>query len=121
MKTKENKYALTVNGNANIQGSCTSYGYYATSDYRIKDNVIDLDEDTTNKIDFLRPIMYQNKLNRNIEFGFIAHELQEIFPELVKGDKDAEEHQTVNYIGLLSILIKEVQELKHKLKALTDK
>ena len=65
--------------------------------------------------------MYQNKLNKNIEFGFIAHELQNIFPELVKGNKDDEEHQTINYIGLLSILIKEVQELKNKIKTLTDK
>ena len=120
-KTKEEKYALTVKGNASIEGSCTSYGYYATSDYRIKENVIELDEDITNKIDLLRPVMYQNKLNKNIEFGFIAHELQNIFPELVKGNKDDEEHQTVNYIGLLSILIKEVQELKNKIKTLTDK
>ena len=64
----------------------------------------------------MRPVKYQNKLNKNLEYGFIAHELQEIFPALVKGLKDAENYQTVNYIGLISILIKELQILKKENK-----
>ena len=46
------------------------------------------------------------------EIGLIAHELQEVYPFLVTGEKDREEMQTVNYTGLISVLIKEIQDLK---------
>jgi hypothetical protein len=44
--------------------------------------------------------------------GFIAHEVQEIFPFLVTGVKDGEEKQTLNYNGFIALLVKEVQDLK---------
>ena len=50
-----------------------------------------------------------------MNIGLIAHELQEDFPFLVEGIKDGERIQTVNYIGLIAVLIKEVQELKKQL------
>jgi hypothetical protein len=49
--------------------------------------------------------------------GLIAHELQEEFPFLVTGEKDGDEHQSVNYNGLIALLIKEVQELKKIVKS----
>ena len=52
------------------------------------------------------------------DFGLIAHELQEIYPFLVSGEKDGETHQSVNYIGLIALLIKEIQELKSRVKIL---
>ena len=51
------------------------------------------------------------------DIGLIAHELQEIYPELVNGEKDGEQFQSVNYIGLIPILIKEIQELKKEIKS----
>ena len=53
--------------------------------------------------------------------GIIAHELQEHFPFLVEGTKDGPQTQTVNYIGLIGVLIKEVQELKNRVHALETK
>ena len=44
--------------------------------------------------------------------GFIAHELQEHYPFLVTGVKDGPETQSVNYIGLIGLLTKEIQQLK---------
>ena len=52
------------------------------------------------------------------EFGLIAHELQEVYPELVKGEKDGVEYQRVNYNGLIGVLVKEVQELNLRKEAL---
>jgi hypothetical protein len=46
------------------------------------------------------------------DLGFIAHEVQEVYPFLVEGNKDEEKKQSLNYIGLIAILVKEVQELK---------
>jgi hypothetical protein len=38
--------------------------------------------------------------------------VQESFPCLVTGEKDGENMQTLNYIGLIGILTKEIQALK---------
>jgi len=44
----------------------------------------------------------------------IAHELQEYYPELVTGVKDGPETQSINYIGLIPVLINEMKNLKFK-------
>jgi hypothetical protein len=93
-----------------VSGSIQATTYNATSDYRIKDNVRNLDENDT--ISKLRPVKYINKLSNKNDFGLIAHELQTEYPELVSGTKDGSEYQSVNYTGLISILIKEVQDVK---------
>jgi hypothetical protein len=51
----------------------------------------------------------------------IAHELQEYYPFLVEGEKDGEQTQSVNYIGLIGVLIKEIQELKKRVLDLEKK
>jgi hypothetical protein len=82
-----------------------------TSDYRIKENVKPLD----NKfhVDYLKPVSYTNKQTNEEDIGFIAHELQEHYPELVSGVKDGSELQRVNYIGLIPILVNEIKALKN--------
>ena len=78
------------------------------SDYRLKTNVEDLQE--VYNVDNLRPVMYN--INSSKEIGLIAHEIQEYYPFLVSGVKDGKEMQTVNYNGLIGVLIKEIQLLK---------
>jgi hypothetical protein len=82
------------------------------SDYRLKTNVTELDGSYT--IDNLEPIQYDNILSNKHEFGLIAHEVQTVYPELVKGEKDGSEYQRVNYNGLIGVLVKEVQELNRR-------
>jgi hypothetical protein len=101
---------ISGNSNLSVRGSVGASSYNATSDYRIKDNVRNLDEQDT--ISNLRPVKYFNKQTNKNDFGLIAHELQSEYPDLVSGEKDGQELQSVNYIGLISVLIKEVQELK---------
>jgi hypothetical protein len=101
---------ISGNGDLFVRGSVEAASYNATSDYRIKDNVRNLDEEDT--ISNLRPVKYLNKQTNKQDFGLIAHELQSEYPDLVSGEKDGQELQSVNYIGLISVLIKEVQELK---------
>jgi hypothetical protein len=48
--------------------------------------------------------------------GFIAHELQEHFPFLVNGEKDGKDYQSVNYTGLIGLLVKEIQDLKKEVQ-----
>jgi hypothetical protein len=98
----------------------TSPSYNATSDYRIKANVIPL-SDTSFSVDLLRPVTYTNKSLGKQDIGFIAHEVQEHFPFLVNGEKDSEEYQTLNYTGLIGLLTKEIQDLKKENKVLREK
>jgi hypothetical protein len=66
----------------------------------------------------LNPVTYKNKTSGKKDIGLIAHELQEYYPELVSGEKDGETMQTINYIGLIPIIIKEVKDLKLEVKDL---
>jgi hypothetical protein len=95
----------------------TTLGVASGSDYRIKEEIQELDDTFT--VDNLRPVIYKNTKTGNQDIGLIAHELQEIFPFLVTGDKDGEKLQTINYIGLIPLLIKEIKELKSTLSTLS--
>ena len=107
-------FKATTFRNMIVQGSFASDPQLSTSDYRIKTNVQTLDE--THILDNLRPVRYyQTQLARN-DIGFIAHELQEQYPDLVEGEKDGDNMQSVDYNGILALLINEVQRLKADIK-----
>ena len=116
--------ALVVSGGAGFAGkiyvndTITGNAFNATSDYRIKTNVTDLNEEFT--IDQVRPVEYNINDNTSKNLGIIAHELQEIYPFLVTGEKDGEQLQTVNYIGLIPVLINEIKLLKKTVKVLQN-
>jgi hypothetical protein len=100
-------YTLDVSGTVNA----TSYN--ATSDYRVKADVMVLD--ASFNVDVLKPVTYMNTRHGRKDVGFIAHEVQEHYPFLVNGEKDGEQMQSLNYIGLIGILTKEIQDLKRRL------
>jgi len=97
-------------GNATCTAQATSFN--ATSDYREKDNVMELNETFT--VDVLRPVVYDFKPLGKKHIGFIAHEVQEFYPFLVSGEKDGPASQSMNYNGFIGILTKEIQVLKKK-------
>jgi hypothetical protein len=110
------KNTITAGVSLDVNGNIRCTALTQTSDYRIKDNVHVI----TNTIDELRPLSYFNRLSGKEDMGFIAHELQEHFPFLVNGEKDGKDYQSVNYTGLIGLLVKEVQDLKqevHHLKS----
>lgn len=93
-----------------------SGSFSASSDYRIKENIESLPESIT--IDHLNPIIYTQKETNKKNIGFLAHEVQEVFPFLVEGIKDGPNMQSLNYIGLIGVLTKEIQELKKRVEKL---
>ena len=98
---------------------CSKYikaaSFNATSDYRIKENVKPLD--ASFNVDNLKPITYTVKSTGKQDIGFLAHELQEVYPFLVTGTKDdPNAMQTINYNGLIGVLVKEVQTLKQEVQ-----
>jgi hypothetical protein len=102
-----------------VIGDFYSPAAVVTSDYRIKTNVETLDE--THIVDNLRPVKYKQTQTGKNDIGFLAHELQEHYPELVEGEKDGDKMQSVNYSGLLPILINEVQQLKKQIAETRDR
>ena len=102
-----------------IKGSLTNLSGtgYTSSDYRVKKNVKSLNEAIT--ISNLKPVSYtQNNLHHKKAIGFIAHEVAESIPKLVIGEKDGPEMQSINYNGIIAVLIKEVQTLRAKINEL---
>lgn len=92
-------------------GTIKTVGMNSVSDYRIKSNVCDLPQDKT--VDGLRPVKYTNTLTQREEYGFLAHELQGIFPEMVIGQKDdMAGFQTIHYNQLFAIYIAEIKQLR---------
>jgi hypothetical protein len=91
------------------------------SDYRIKQNVEPINAANAKfSVDAMQPVTYFNTLTSRTEHGFIAHDLQENYPELVSGIKDAAELQSVNYNSMVAMLVSEMQLLKHQVKSLQD-
>ena len=114
--------ATTMNNTLNVTGAATfsvvdATSFNASSDYRIKENVISI-SDTSYNIDKLRPVTYTNTKAEKQDFGVIAHEIQQQLPFLVSGEKDGENYQSVNYNGLIGLLLNEVQQLKKRVQEL---
>jgi hypothetical protein len=102
-----------ISGSVYVGGTVDALSYNARSDYRIKENIKSLDESTT--IESLNPVTYYNKESKKIDYGLIAHEVQEIFPTLVNGEKDGKDMQSVNYIGIIPLLINEIKNMKKEI------
>ena len=87
--------AITGLSTLDISGVVTALAFVQTSDYRIKDVIEPLN--SSYSVSNLKPVKYLNKITKKEDIGFLAHEVQEIFPCLVTGEKDGEKNQTINY------------------------
>lgn len=62
---------------------------------------------------------YYNELNNDsLRYGFIAQEIKEIYPELVRTDKSG--YMYVDYIGMIPILVNAINELQEKIDILEN-
>jgi hypothetical protein len=106
--------SYTSAGSITSNGSVTSYN--VTSDYRLKQ-----DFKPFNGLDLVSKIKvydYEWKSDNSRMNGVIAHELQEVVPYAVSGEKDAKEMQQVDYSKLVPILVQAIQELKAEIEIL---
>jgi hypothetical protein len=71
-----------------IQVSGTTTSYNTSSDYRLKENVQPMTGALV-KVAQLKPVTYKWKSDGTDGEGFIAHELAEVCPQAVSGEKDA--------------------------------
>ena len=110
-------------GTTGTGGSITSNGvlvaFNTTSDYRLKQDLKDYSG--LNLVSAIKTYDYEWKLDKSRMYGVLAHELQEVIPYAVTGEKDAEEMQQVDYSKIVPILIKSIQELEARIKELENK
>jgi hypothetical protein len=111
-------------GNIVVTTSGTSYN--SVSDYRLKENITPL-ENGLDRVLQLKPSKFNWIETGNETEGFIAHELQEYFPDAVTGEKDAVysstgniKPQSVDYGRITPLLVKAIQELKAENDALKE-
>ena len=109
------------------QSGTTAVVFNTTSDYRLKE-VISPIQNSIDTILKLKPINFKWK-NTEDEYGqgFLAHELQEIIPLSVTGEKDAVNEdgsfklQQVDHSKLVPYLVKAIQEQQAQIEELKAK
>ena len=124
----------TERGSIKTTGSATAYN--TSSDYRLKENV-NYDWDATTRLKQLKPARFNwiiDDTNTPVD-GFLAHEVSSIVPEAVAGDKDGMENyidedtgeektrirpQGIDHSKLVPLMVKTIQELEARIKALED-
>ena len=117
----------TTTGQAGfISVSGTSTTFSTTSDYRLKESVQPLIGGLA-RINNLKPSTYKWKADGSNSEGFIAHELAEVVPAAVTGQKDAVnadgsiKPQGVDLSKLVPILVAAIQELTARVQTLEAK
>lgn len=103
-----------------IDTSASSTSYVTSSDYRLKENVAPM-VGALDKVALLKPVTYKWKVDGSDGEGFIAHELAEVCPQAVSGEKDAVDeegnpvYQGIDTSFLVATLTAAIQELKAEL------
>lgn len=120
------KYAGYFNGSTRVVGNLTANSFTNASDGGLLTNVFPLSDEGSSLSNILsmNVVSYNYEEDVNTEnptrhYGLIAQELQEIYPDLVKKGEDG--FLVVNYVELVPILIRSIQELKQELDEVKGK
>lgn len=104
-----------------MAGGLISNHNFTLSDIREKQNVETL-TGALDKVNNIRGVRFEWKKDGTPAIGTIAQEVQNTYPELTKTYRnfEGEERLTVNYSGLVGVLIEAVKELSGKVKELSQ-
>ena len=94
-------------------GTITATDFNSTSDLAVKENISTF-KNGLETIKQLRGVNYTLKENGRVSIGVIAQELEQVLPQLVKDG----EIKSVNYNGLIGVLIEAVKELSSQIEEL---
>jgi hypothetical protein len=94
-----------------FNGEMTAINFNSTSDVNLKTNIKTV-ENALETVNSLRGVSFDWKETGKSSYGVIAQELEEILPELVKNG----EIKSVNYDGLIGVLIEAIKELKEEIE-----
>jgi len=115
----------SANAVGNISVTTTGATFNSTSDYRLKESVAPLSGGLS-RVNSLKPSVYKWKSNGSDGEGFLAHELAEVVPAAVNGEKDAVNEdgtikaQSIDMSRIVPILVAAIKELSAEVNALKN-
>ena len=134
------RFAGLFHGNLKTTDAMYATVYNTPSDYRFKENIESVGVESTDGLLKLNVVKYNlkqfsvetgdtatvheyyytddSKILERKHYGLIAQELQQIYPDLVYEGKDG--YLSVNYMEIIPILIKKIQELELKVEKLDN-
>jgi len=116
------RYQAVASGH--IEWNSTATLYVTTSDYRLKNTIAPMTS-ALEKVALLKPCTYKWNANGSDGEGFIAHELAEVCPQAVSGEKDAVDadgkavYQGIDTSFLIATLTAAIQEQQALITQLT--
>ena len=116
------RYDGTGVGTISVTGSSTAYN--TSSDYRLKENIVAL-SGAIDRVKLLNPSRFNFIADPDTTVdGFVAHEVSDVVPEAICGEKDAvdaegnPEYQGIDQSKLVPVLTAALQEALTKIEAL---
>ncbi len=101
-----------------VQGNVCANNIPCSSDARLKQNVTNLNYGL-DQLMRLRPVSWRWKSEPagNPQMGLVAQEVEKVLPELVLRDEDATKPLGLNYMALLPVAVKAIQEQQAQIRA----
>ena len=108
-----NAFIVNYDGSATLSGDLT-----INSDAKLKSNITTLGS-TLSRLLLIDGKSYTIKTNESIvKIGLLAQEVQKVFPELVKQANDTKGMLSVNYQGMVPVLLNAIKEQQAQIKEL---
>ena len=114
-------------GSIRVNNNNNNVAYNTSSDYRMKEDLKEFKAlDTVSKIKVYN-YKWKNDSSGFRDQGILAHELDELIPQAVSGEKDATDKdnnilpQSVDYSKIVPHLVQSIQELKAEIEILKNK
>jgi len=89
-----------------------------SSDKNLKNDIINIPEDKIKSLFEINPTQFTFKSDpkKNIHYGFIAQDLEKIYPELVKDSEKG--YRKVNYIELIPLIVSKMKDMQNEINEL---
>lgn len=116
-----NQMRLEADGDLHVEGDVIAASTTVSSDENLKKDISTY-KNALKTISELKGVSFSWKSNGKKSGGVIAQDVEKVLPELVgtkkSMKKEGEETLTVDYNGLIGVLIQAVKELSHKIEKL---
>ena len=97
----------------------TYYGFQSASDIKLKTDIKTI-ENALWKVEQLRGVEYNHIITQDKNIGLIAQEVEHIVPEVI-GYNEETDTKTINYNGLVGLLIEAIKDLKAEINNLNKR
>lgn len=119
-----NEMRLEADGDLHVDGDVIAASTTVSSDETLKDN-IKIYKNALATLEGIKGVSFEWKKDGKKSGGVIAQDVQKVLPELIGTKKsikkEGEETLTVDYNGLVGVLIQAVKELSYKVEKLENR